>query len=209
MEEIKKYDDMGELALDMVREVGSIGTGNAATAVSSLLKSNVKISLPDVKILDFNEAVDVMGSPEELVAAVLVQMSGDINGIMLFLMRIDFIDTVLESMLGKRVTQYSDLDEMDMSALTEVGNIIIASYVNALSGLSGMEIDLSVPAVSVNMLGGILSVPMIELGLETDKIMINLGKFILEEKQLDSSLFMLPDIPSLNNLFKKLVAIDV
>lgn len=209
MEEIKNYDDMGELALDMVREVGSIGTGNAATAVSSLLKSNVKISLPDVKILDFNEAVDVMGSPEELVAAVLVQMSGDINGIMLFLMRIDFIDTVLESMLGKRVTQYSDLDEMDMSALTEVGNIIIASYVNALSGLSGMEIDLSVPAVSVNMLGGILSVPMIELGLETDKIMINLGKFILEEKQLDSSLFMLPDIPSLNNLFKKLVAIDV
>lgn len=209
MEEIKNYEDMGELALDVVREVGSIGTGNAATAVSSLLKSNVKISLPDVKILDFNEAVEVMGSPEELVAAVLVQMSGDINGIMLFLMRIDFIDTVLESMLGKRVTQYSDLDEMDMSVLTEVGNIIISSYVNALSGLSGMEIDLSVPAVSVNMLGGILSVPMIELGLETDKIMINLGKFILEEKLLDSSLFMLPDIPSLNNLFKKLVAIDV
>lgn len=209
MEEIRNYDDLGELALDVIKEVGSIGTGNAATAVSSLLQSDVKISLPDVKILGFNETVNVLGSPEEPVAAVLVQMSGDINGIMLFLMRIDFIHAVLETMLGKNVAVYSDLDEMDMSALTEVGNIIISSYVNALSGLSGMEIDLSVPAASVNMLGGILSVPMIELGLETDKIMINLGKFILEEKHLDSSLLMLPDIPSLNNLIKKLVTVDV
>lgn len=209
MEEIRNYDDLGELALDVIKEVGSIGTGNAATAVSSLLQSNVRISLPDVKILGFNETVNVLGSPEEPVAAVLVQMSGDINGIMLFLMRIDFIHAVLETMLGKNVAGYNDLDEMDMSALTEVGNIIISSYVNALSGLSGMEIDLSVPAASVNMLGGILSVPMIELGLETDKIMINLGKFILEEKHLDSSLLMLPDIPSLNNLIKKLVTVDV
>lgn len=209
MEEIRNYDDLGELALDVVKEVGSIGTGNAATAVSSLLQSDVKISLPDVKILGFNETVNVLGSPEEPVAAVLVQMSGDINGIMLFLMRIDFIHAVIETMLGKNVAGYSDLDEMDMSALTEVGNIIISSYVNALSSLSGMEIDLSVPAASVNMLGGILSVPMIELGLETDKIMINLGKFILEEKHLDSSLLMLPDIPSLNNLIKKLVTVDV
>lgn len=209
MEEIRNYDDLGELALDVIKEVGSIGTGNAATAVSSLLQSNVRISLPDVKILGFNETVNVLGSPEEPVAAVLVQMSGDINGIMLFLMRIDFIHAVLETMLGKNVAGYNDLDGMDMSALTEVGNIIISSYVNALSGLSGMEIDLSVPAASVNMLGGILSVPMIELGLETDKIMINLGKFILEEKHLDSSLLMLPDIPSLNNLIKKLVTVDV
>lgn len=204
--EIKNYDDIGELALDVIREVGSIGTGNAATAVSELLSANVRIKLPDVKIAGFNEAVTMLGNPEEPVAAILVQMSGDMDGIMLFLLKMDFINAVLQTMLGKSVSNYSDLDELEISALTEVGNIMISSYVNALSGLAGMEIDLSVPAISINMLGGILSVPMIELGYETDKIMIISGKFILDKHQLDSSLLMLPDIRSLNKLITKLVA---
>ncbi len=204
--EIKNYDDIGELALDVIREVGSIGTGNAATAVSELLSAKVRIKLPDVKIAGFNEAVTMLGNPEEPVAAILVQMSGDMDGIMLFLLKMDFINAVLQTMLGKSVSNYSDLDELEISALTEVGNIMISSYVNALSGLAGMEIDLSVPAISINMLGGILSVPMIELGYETDKIMIISGKFILDKHQLDSSLLMLPDIRSLNKLITKLVA---
>lgn len=204
--EIKNYDDIGELALDVIREVGSIGTGNAATAVSELLSANVRIKLPDVKIAGFNESMTMLGNPEEPVAAILVQMSGDMNGIMLFLLRMDFINAVLGTMLGKTVSDYTELDELEISALTEVGNIIISSYVNALSGLAGLDIDLSVPAISINMLGGILSVPMIELGYETNKIMIISGKFILNQQQLDSSLLMLPDIRSLNKLITKLVA---
>lgn len=204
--EIKNYDDIGELALDVIREVGSIGTGNAATAVSELLSANVRIKLPDVKIAGFNESMTMLGNPEEPVAAILVQMSGDMNGIMLFLLRMDFINAVLGTMLGKTVSDYTELDELEISALTEVGNIIISSYVNALSGLAGLDIDLSVPAISINMLGGILSVPMIELGYETNKIMIISGKFILNHQQLDSNLLMLPDIRSLNRLITKLVA---
>ncbi|PWJ52458.1 chemotaxis protein CheC [Faecalicatena contorta] len=204
--EIKNYDDIGDLALDVIREVGSIGTGNAATAVSELLSANVRIKLPDVKIAGFNESMTMLGNPEEPVAAILVQMSGDMNGIMLFLLRMDFINAVLGTMLGETVSDYTELDELEISALTEVGNIIISSYVNALSGLAGLDIDLSVPAISINMLGGILSVPMIELGYETNKIMIISGKFILNQQQLDSSLLMLPDIRSLNKLITKLVA---
>lgn len=202
--EIKDYDEMGESALDVMREVGSIGTGNAATAISSLLQTDVRITLPSVKILGFNEAAQFLGDPEELVAAVLVEMSGEIKGIMLFLLKMDFINAVTETMLNRKIKDYSELDEMSVSALTEVGNIIISSYVNALSGLSGMEIDLSVPAISINMLGGVLSVPIIEFGYETNKIMMITGNFILGQHKLDSTLLMLPDIQSLNKLLKKL-----
>lgn len=203
--EIKDYDEMGEIGLDVMREVGSIGTGNAATAISSLLQTDVRITLPSVKIMGFNEAPGFLGDPEEPVAAVLVQMSGDINGIMLFLLKLDFINAVTETMLKRKFTDFSELDEMSVSAFTEVGNIIISSYVNALSGLSGMDIGLSVPAVSVNMLGGVLSVPMIEFGYETNKIMMITGNFILGQHKLDSTLLMLPDIKSLNKLLEKLV----
>ena len=91
-----------------------------------------------------------------------------------------------------------------MSALVEIGNIMISSYVSAISKLTGISINLSVPAMSVNMLGGIKSVPMVEFGHQTDKIMIINGKFIVEDKEVYSNLLLMPDIPSLNYLLKKL-----
>lgn len=201
---IKNYEDMNALELDAIKEIGSIGTGNAATAISQVLRKKTKMSLPDVYILGYNEAIEMIGAPEEIVAAVLVKMSGEINGIMLFILKMDFINAVLESVLSKEISEYMDLTEMEKSALEEIGNIIISSYVNALSGLTGVGIGLSIPSIAVNMLGGILSVPMAEFGYETDKLMMINGKFIVDNKVLDSNLLMMPDISSLNYLMHKL-----
>ena len=91
--------------------------------------------------------------------------------------------------------------------MTEIGNIIISSYTNALSMLSGMKIELSVPSISVNMLGGILSVPMAEFGYVTDKLMMIDGQLKINEQKLDSTLLMLPDTDSLDRLMKELGAV--
>ena len=196
---IANYEDMNALELDVIKEIGSIGTGNAATALSQVLKKTTKMSLPAVYVLGYNEAIEMVGSPEEIVAAVLVKMSGEINGIMLFILKIDFINAVLDSVLSKDIDDYMDLTELEKSALEEIGNIIISSYVNAMSGLTGVSIKLSIPSIAINMLGGILSVPMVEFGYETDKLMMINGKFIVDDKVLDSNLLMMPDIQSLIN----------
>mgnify|MGYP001141781126 CR=1 FL=1 len=201
---IANYEDMNTLELDVIKEIGSIGTGNAATALSQVLKKTTKMSLPAVYVLGYNEAIEMVGSPEEIVAAVLVKMSGEINGIMLFILKIDFINAVLDSVLSKDIDDYMDLTELEKSALEEIGNIIISSYVNAMSGLTGVSIKLSIPSIAINMLGGILSVPMVEFGYETDKLMMINGKFIVDDKVLDSNLLMMPDIQSLNYLMQKL-----
>lgn len=201
---IANYEDMNALELDVIKEIGSIGTGNAATALSQVLKKTTKMSLPAVYVLGYNEAIEMVGSPEEIVAAVLVKMSGEINGIMLFILKIDFINAVLDSVLSKDIDDYMDLTELEKSALEEIGNIIISSYVNAMSGLTGVSIKLSIPSIAINMLGGILSVPMVEFGYETDKLMMINGKFIVDGKVLDSNLLMMPDIQSLNYLMQKL-----
>ena len=73
-----------------------------------------------------------------------------------------------------------------------------------MSGLTGVSIKLSIPSIAINMLGGILSVPMVEFGYETDKLMMINGKFIVDDKVLDSNLLMMPDIQSLNYLMQKL-----
>lgn len=202
---ITRYEDMDDTAKDMMREIGSIGTGNAATALSSLLKIGVEMTVPKVEILGYNEAVDLLGHPEEMVSGVLVQMTGDVSGVMLFLMKMDFINEVLRCVLQENISGYEQMGEMEVSAATEVGNIIISSYILSLSKLADMEISLSVPAFSVNMLGGIMTVPMAEFGYVSDKLMMITGKCIIGGRNVDSNLLLLPDIKSLNYLMDRLV----
>lgn len=205
---IRRYDEINGLGLDLIREIGSIGTGNSATALSSMLGKSVRMTLPDVQILGYNEAIKFLGDPEEIVAAVLVKMTGEINGLMLFILKLDFINEVLCSVMQKEIDDYYQLNVLETSALEEIGNIIISSYVNAMSTLSDVTINLSVPAIAVNMLGGILSVPMVEFGYQTDKMMMISGQFIIGGKVLHSDLLMMPDIESLNFLMEKLGIIN-
>ena len=202
--EIKRYEDMDLIHLDVIREIGSIGTGNAATALSGMLSEEIKMTIPQVYVLGFNEAVKKIGNPEEIVAAVLVEMSGEIEGIMLFILRLDFVNLILEKSLGETIQDFSLLTDMKVSALEEIGNIMISSYINAISTLTGLEIRISVPAISINMVGGILTVPMAELGYDSDKIMMINGKFIIQGKEMNSELLLLPDMHCLNVLMRRL-----
>ena len=206
---IEKYEDMNRLAMDALKEIGSIGTGNAATALSQVLSQKIEMTLPEVKIMGYNRAIKELGGAETPVAGVLVKLSGEVNGIMLFLQSMEFIKVILKSSIGKEIEDFSELGELEMSALIEIGNIIISSYINAISTLTGITINLSVPGSSINMLGAILSVPMIEYGYETDKLMTIGGSFICEGEEVYSNLILLPDIASLNFLMQKLgVAYD-
>lgn len=201
---IRHYEDMNLQELDVMKEIGSIGTSHGATALSKLLSKEIRISLPEVNILGYEEAVNRIGNPEEIVAAVLVKMDGDVEGLMLFLFNLDFANTILEKLMGKRVADFTELDEIAYSALVEVGNIIICSYINAFSQLVRVDIDLSVPSATVNMLGGVLTVPIAEYGYETDELMYFNADFVMEGERLPGWLLMLPDIRSLNDILNKL-----
>ena len=201
---LKKYEDMNLQELDVMKEISSIGTSHAATALSKLLQREIRISIPEINILGYEETVDRLGYIEELVTATLVRMSNQINGLMLFVFKMDLANAVLGNLIGKEYESFEELDELAYSALEEVGNIIICSYVNAFTQLVGVEIDLSVPSSTVNMLGGVLTVPMAEYGYVTDKLMYINAEFIVDGKKLSDGLLMLPDIESLNRILEKL-----
>lgn len=201
---IRRYEEMDLQELDVMKEISSIGTSHAATALSKLLQKEIRITIPQVSILGYEDALDRIGNAEEIVAATLVKMDGDVEGLMLFLFNMDFANTVLEKLLGKSFSAFEEMDELAYSALEEVGNIIICSYINAFSQLVAVDIDLSVPSSTVNMLGGILTVPIAEYGYETDKLMYFNADFVMEGKKLSDWLLMLPDIKSLNDILEKL-----
>lgn len=205
---MKTYEELDGMELDTIREIGSIGTGNAATALSSMLESEVRISVPEVRIMGYNEAIDWIGGPEVITAGVLVQLSGEINGIMLSVQQMDFVNLVLERMVGRRVAGYEELTELDRSTLVEVGNIMISTFINALSGLADITTRLTVPAFAVDMQGAILTVPMAEFGGQSDYIMTIGADFLCDGRKVPCRLLLSPDIRSLNFLLKKLGVLD-
>ena len=201
---IKSYDELSSLELDTLKEIGSIGTGNAATSLSALIGKPVRIQQPEVRIMEYNEAIEWIGGPEPITAGVLVGMSGQLSGIMLSVQQLDFVNLVLESMMEKTIQDYLALQELERSALTEVGNIMISTFINALSGLAGLDIELTVPAFTVDMQGAIMAVPMAEYGGQSNYIMTIGGNFICNGKEIPCRLLLSPDIRSMNFLLRKL-----
>ncbi len=196
------------MEIDALRELGSIGTGNAATSLSGLLGKEVRITMPQVRVLGYNEAIEWIGGPEAITAGALVRMSGEINGVMLNVQQIDFVNLVLETMLMKSITSYEELTELDSSALVEVSNIMISTFITALSGFADVNIVLSVPAFTVDMQGAILAVPMAEFGGQSDYVMTIGAEFVCDEKIVPCRLLLSPDVPSLNFLLRKLGVLD-
>ena len=206
--EIKNYDELSSLEIDTLREIGSIGTGNAASALSSMLGRSIRITLPEVRIMGYNEAIDWIGGPEAITAGVLVGLGGQVNGIMLAVQSLDFVNLVLSSTLEKSIESYEELGELERSALVEIGNIMISTFVNALSGLADISIELTVPGLTVDMQGAILAVPMAAYGGQTDYLMTIGGNFICDGTEVPCRLLLSPDIRSLNFLLRKLGVMD-
>lgn len=202
--DIKSFDQLNSLELDTLREIGSIGTGNAATALSQMLNREVRITLPEVRIMGYNEAIEWIGGAEAITAGVLVKVSGQVNGIMLAVQQLDFVNLVLGSMLNEHIRSYNELNDIDSSALIEVGNIIISTFMNSFSSLTGVTLDLTVPAFTVDMQGAILTVPMAEYGGQSDYLMTIGGKFICDNKTVPCRLLLSPEMRSLNFLLEKL-----
>ena len=125
-------DELDDMHVDVLTELGNIGSGNAATALASLMNTEININVPHVRILGFNDVADYVGGPENVVLGVLIKLSGDVDGMILYVFNDDLIKNVLKVFFGKDYTSVSELDEMDMSILSvpsiefaQVGNKVL------------------------------------------------------------------------------------
>lgn len=200
---LNTYDDLNDIHMDVLREIGNIGSGNAASALSSMLTSPVNISVPVVKIMDYEEVVDALGGPEEMIVGLLLKLDGDVKGMIMFLLHQNFANMLLMSLLGEDMS-LEKIDEMGYSAIQEMSNIMAASYINAISAMTGLTIDMSVPAMCVDMLGAILSVPAIHYANISDKIIFISDEFSSEDVHTPNHILLIPDVDSLEKIMTNL-----
>ncbi len=196
-------EELNSMQLDVLREIGNIGAGNAATALASLLSDKVDMAVPVLRILEMDEVTASIGGPENPVVGILLAMSGDVSGLMMFVLEDKFFGMLIKSILGKDCDDLSSLDEMDLSLLKEIGNILAGAYLNAMAQLTGLTIKISPPDIAADMAGAIMSLPAAMFGMVGDKALIIREEFIKGER-ITSHLIMVPELDSLNLILKRL-----
>lgn len=201
---IQNVEQLQDMHLDVLKEIGNIGSGNAASSLSELIQCNTDITVPSVKMLDFSEAVNFLGGPENVAIGMLVGIKGDITGMMLYILQHSFASKLTSILFGSEIEDLTNMNEMETSFISEVGNIMAASYVNALSQLTGMTIDISVPNMTVDMVGAILSVPAVEFAQVGNKVLFIDDGFVIGDGEIKSNMILVPEMQSLETLFTRL-----
>ena len=180
---------------DVLKEIGNIGAGNAMTALSQMLQCKVDMKVPQVKLLEFAQVGQMMGGEEQIMVGVFLGVEGDITGSMMFMVEEKSARHLIQKITMGMLPEGSEFEEMGLSAMREVGNIISGAYLNSLSTLTNMKVYPTPPALTVDMAGAILSVPAIQFGIYGDKILMIQSQFY-DEIELDGYFILIPDIES-------------
>ncbi|WP_243386883.1 chemotaxis protein CheC [Bacillus kexueae] len=194
--------------LDVLKEIGNIGAGNAATALSNILNKAIHMEVPDAKVGTFDEIMELIGSEQEVVALYL-RLEGDIQGSMFFILSVQNASEYLNVLVGETtISLEKEMNDLEISALQELGNILVGSYVSALSDLTKLYIYQSVPFLSVDMFGAVISHGLLELSPVSDQALI-IDTVIKDNEQQDQDflkghIFFLPNHEAYQKIFEKL-----
>lgn len=201
-------EQVSEKYYDVLKELGNIGAGNAMTALSQMLQCKVDMKVPQVRLLEFSQVGEMVGGEEQVMVAVFLGVEGDITGSMMFMLQEQSARHLIQKTTMGMLPEGAEFEEMGLSAMQEVGNIITGAYLNSLSTMTNLTIFPSPPALTIDMAGAILSVPAIQFGIYGDKILLIQSQFY-DEIQLDGYFILIPDLESYEKILTALGIQDI
>ena len=207
MEELN-VERISQEYFDVLKELGNIGAGNATTALAQMLQCKVDMKVPQVQLLEFKNVGAMIGGEEHLMTGIYLGVEGDITGSIMFMMEQETAKHLVSKMMMGMESGGDRFNEMELSALKEVGNIITGSYLNSLSDLTRLTIYPTIPSIATDMAGAILSVPAIEFGVYGDKILLIQTQFS-DDVDLNGYFILVPDVDSYTKILSSLGIISV
>jgi len=195
---------ISKIQMDAMREVVSIGAGNAATALSQMVKKKIDILVPKANILALDKVADIFGGAEVLVKAVYLEILGDVSGIILFSFHKDEANRFVDLLLGNPSGTTKIINDLGQSALKEVATIISGAYLNALAKFLRMRLLISTPAFAEDMAGAIIDDILIETSKEADQFFVIDTEFEIISEKVNTYFFFIPDVESLGKIFRVL-----
>ena len=198
-----QLDELNALHFDVLKEIANIGAGNATTALSKMLNAKVDMKVPCIQFMEFKELAEGIGGAENLVVGILLTLDIGIDGMMMFVLERDSAEQIVNLLMGKS-GKLDEFTEMDLSALQEIGNIIAGSYLSAISAFTNMTISASVPYLSIDMAGAILSVPAIEFSKISDKALLIETEFGDKDTIINGYFILIPTLEAFSTIYSAL-----
>ena len=180
--------------MDVLKEIGNIGAGNATTALASMLQCRIDMAVPEVKLIEVNELSESLGGKERVMTAIFLEVEGDITGDIIFLLEQGSAGFLVSKLMGMEVDS-NNSSEMELSCIKEISNIIAGSYLNSLSTLTNLKIYPSIPHLQMDMVDEILHSPVRKQKSEDEQILFIQTEFT-DDIQLGGYFVMIPDTES-------------
>lgn len=190
-----------DFQLDALREIGNVGAGNAATALSQMVGRRVDMSVTKVLVLPTDAIAGFLGGLEQNVAAVHMPIYGEVCGISLVFFPLARINELCGMLVGVEENDPFNLSELGQSAIKELGSILTGSYLSALFRFVHIQMIHGVPGLALDMAQAVLDTVLVELEQREEVAIVIETEFLENGKQLTGSFFLLPEAGYLEKLF--------
>ena len=196
--------DLKTLQLDALKEVENIGAGHAATALSQMTSRRIMINVPKISVIRLEDVAELLGDPQEVVAAILLHMLGDLTGRTLLVFPENSARHLCDLLLGRPDGTTAAFGELEQSSLKEAGNILCGAYMNALSSFMGMMLLPSVPSLVIDSAAAVLTSTYLNFGTDRDYVFCVETEFAFEavDETLRGHFLLVPDFASLRAILQ-------
>lgn len=202
-----KENTISDIHLDVLKEIGNIGAAHAATSLSQLLDRKIEMHVPSVELVTFDGMFELAGGVDEVVVGIFLRLGGDLTGSMFFMLSVDSANRFVQRLTGDESFDFHvpPFKNLGISAMQELGNILSGSYLAALSDFTGLNIQPTVPSLSVDMVGAIVSIGLIEVSQYSDEVIV-IDTEVREDgvESVNGHFFLLPDPSSYSAIFRSL-----
>ncbi len=198
------YDNLSDLQLDVMREIGNIGAGNACTALSVLLGTTVDMSVPSIHFVGTEETADMLGGADQQILGIKVDVTDDLTGMMIHVVQKNFAERIINTFYEKHLDDFHNLDEMDCSVLNEMANITSGAYANSIATLTSLLVNIGTPAQICGTVREIMDIPLTTYTQPGERIVVIDEEFIIGDEHVTSNMVLVLESESLKKLFGKL-----
>lgn len=201
-----EFNKLTTIQIDALREIGNIGAGNAATALAQMINTKIDMAVPRVNILPFHEVPEMLGGANSYVAGIYLNVTGSAPANILFILPIEKACLLADMLFFREIGQTvpENFGEMEMSAMMELGNILAATYLNALSMFTQLTMIPSVPGLGIDMAGAIIDAILAQFGEVADYVLLLETDFKKEDMDVVGHFFLLPEPGSLDTILNAL-----
>lgn len=190
---------------DELRELGNIGAAHAATTLSTILSTMIQIRVPEIILVNLANLRNYL---DDVMAAMTVfQIQGQIKGEGYLILHIpeDSIIRLTNIMIGT-TEQDREIDDMDRSAINEIGNIMTSSFLDACATLLNIIMIPSPPSMVIDMPHAALQsiIATQEIKESVDEVVLFRTELTCATHEIKANIILLPSRSLLAEIFARM-----